>query len=342
MANSILVFDSTGILSPSTEDSLEEVQNLFKEKFGNSITTDPRSLAGFLQQTLAAERDSVVDAVVLVLNQQNLDYAIGNVLDAKAFEFGLKRSAGTGGYADLVINGTPSGTQTSIILPNGFAFVDDNNRSFVLGSALTVMKSIPAGARVTEIFPSSGPIPKNSITEVAEQPAGWTITATNPAAGIVGSGIETDAALRRRIRVQRTALSPLGEIGVAGRVNNVKNVVQAQQFSNPASSPNTISGVLIPANSILLVVRAFDGLPLVPSDPYCGLPEAAAIEIAKAANGALGGGMMRWTVGDLTNHTVTVSYPIREAADNHTGLSLPAPNLSSHHSQSRHRGDRPT
>jgi uncharacterized phage protein gp47/JayE len=122
--------------------------------------------------------------------------------------------------------------------------------------ACTTAGTIPVGGTITLPFAclTTGPIPVPGSTQVSIYQAisGWdSVTAIS---GVIGRAVESRAAFELR-RQQSVATNSVGMLdSILGAVLGVTGVVDAYVIDNPSSSPATIGGVSLNANSLYVCV----------------------------------------------------------------------------------------
>lgn len=239
----------TGVIVPDTSDLRNEVENEFREAFGNDLDVSPETPQGVLIVGETLARDQVVRNNADLANQINPNIAGGVFLDAIWALTGGERVAATPSIVrDVVLTGVPG----TIVPANSLASVGPEGAQFTLLSAVVLTGGTGLG-----IFQSVdlGPIaaPANSLNQIVTGVLGWE-TVNNPTAADVGRAEESDIASRIRRR-QTLALQgiTLPEAIMSG-LRTVEGVRSAVFRENVTNAPIVIEGVNLVAHSVFVCV----------------------------------------------------------------------------------------
>lgn len=240
--------DNTGVIIPDTGDLLTNVQDEYKQAFGEDLPLESSTPQGVLITAETLARDAVVRNNAAVANQINPNVAGGVFLDAIW--------ALTGGQRVAAVRSTVTATLTGVAgttVPQGSIAATGAGDQFQTTSTVV----IGGGGTVSAIFESvvAGAIPcgAGELTNIVSQVLGWE-TVTNAAAATVGSGTESDEKSRSR---RRNTLGLLGRslsVSILSAVYAVADVRSAVYRENFSTSADTIDGILIDANSIYVCV----------------------------------------------------------------------------------------
>ena len=236
-----------GFVAERLADIVADLNARFKTEFGANVRLDPESPNGQIIG-IVAEREALVwEAIEATYNAAYPFGASGISLDRLMKLVGVTRLPATKTSAAVTLTGV-AGT----VIPAGSLMaVADSGALFALRTQVT----IGGGGTVTGTFDaqSTGPILAlaGTLNQIKTPVTGWT-SGTNPADGVVGANIETDAALRYR---QQTLLSTTGgtsEPGLYGVLVGLSGVSEAILITNRSSLPDADGR---PGHSIEAVVR---------------------------------------------------------------------------------------
>ena len=184
----------TGVIVPDTDRVLQDVQNEWKDIFGQNLSVEPETPQGRIIELIARQRVFTLQMAAATSNMLNIDKAYGFILDDIGSLFQIQRKSATYTTTQITMNGVadtviPIGTQ--LRSDEGYIFVNDNE--YVIGSNGSVTGSFRAQ--------EAGEIPAEvgTITQIATPVAGLE-TVINNADAVVGQSQESDETFRRRIK----------------------------------------------------------------------------------------------------------------------------------------------
>ena len=106
----------SGVIVPDTDKVITDVQNEWKDIFGQNLSVDPETPQGRIIEMIARQRVFTLQMVAATSNMLNIDKAYGFILDDIGALFQIQRKSAT--YTKTIItmsgvNGTviPIGTQ---------------------------------------------------------------------------------------------------------------------------------------------------------------------------------------------------------------------------------------
>lgn len=240
---------STGVIVPDTADLRTEVENEFREAFGNDLDVSAETPQGVLITGETLARDQVVRNNADVANQINPNIAGGVFLDAIWRLTGGERVAATPSIVrDVALAGVPG----TIVPAGSIASVGPEGAQFELLSSVVL-----TGGSGTGIFQSVelGAIaaPVNALNQIVTGVLGWE-TVINPNAAEVGRPEESDIASRIRRR-QTLALQgiTLPEAIMSG-LRTVEGVRSAVFRENVTNATIVIEGVSLVEHSVFVCV----------------------------------------------------------------------------------------
>lgn len=287
-------FTPAGLVLPSEADILAGVQADMNTAFGgglNPALTTPQGQLASSETAVIADKNS---QIALVVNQVDPQYADGRWQDAIGRIYFLTRKPATPTSVTVTLGGLP-GT----VVPVGTLAQDTNGNTYVNTGTVT----IGVGSTVSAVFANvvDGPIAcaSGALSRVYQAVSGWD-TITNPAAGVLGSNVESRAEFEFR-RQASVALNAHGSPpSIYGAVFAVNDVLDAYVIDNPTGSTVNVG----PTN-----------YPVAPHSVYVAVVGGLDSDVAAAI----------WSKKDLGcdyngNTTVTVTDP--------SGYSYPPPSYS--------------
>lgn len=258
----------SGVIVPDTTNILSDVQNEWKEIFGQDLSVDPETPQGRIIEMIARQRVFTLQAVAATSNMLNIDKSYGFILDDIGSLFQIQRKSATYtttqitmmGVADTVI---PVGTR--LRSDEGYQFVNDNE--YVIGSngATTgVFRAVDAGIIPAEV---------GTITTIITSVAGLE-SVINNANATVGTEQESDQEFRNRIKASLNINSMSVLSAIQSAVANVEGVLQVKAYENPTGTASILNTDFnIPEHGIGIIVDYNE------SDP---VTEPVAYNIAEA------------------------------------------------------------
>jgi hypothetical protein len=237
-------FTSAGLVVPSETDIIAGLWADFQVAFGGNLNQSDATPQGQLVTSLAAVIGASNDLLLQLVNHIDPAFSSGRIQDAIGRIYFLTRIAAT----STLVQATCSGASGTLIPAGSLALASDGTIYQSLGAA-----TIGPGGSVSVTFSAlqTGPIacPAGSLSSVYRVVPGWD-SITNPSDGIVGRDEETAAEfeIRRAASVAGNATGILPAIRAA--VLAVDGVIDAYVTENATSSPVTIGGVSVAANSI--------------------------------------------------------------------------------------------
>jgi uncharacterized phage protein gp47/JayE len=240
---------NSGVIVADTADTLETVQNEFKDAFGQDLVVTPDTPQGVLITAETLARDAVLRNNAALANQINPNLAGGVFLDAILALTGSARDAAERSTVLATLTGVP-GT----IVPAGViaSTVGDNDEF-----ELTVSVVIGSGGSVVGMFQSVefGPIAAGigTLTQIVNGVLGWE-NITNADAATLGRTEQSDQSARL---YRRNTLALQGQ-SVAEAITSglyATEGVRSLSFrENVTNASDTIDGILLVAHSIYVCV----------------------------------------------------------------------------------------
>jgi uncharacterized phage protein gp47/JayE len=249
MANNYEYVTTTGVIVPDTGELLTEVQDEFKNAFGQDLVVTPDTPQGVLITAETLARNDVLRNNAALANQINPNLAGGVFLDALL--------ALTGSARDAAERSTVTATLTGVagtVIPAGVtAATDPSGDLFELETAVI----IGVDGTVTAPFQSVefGPVAAGAgdLSTIVDGVLGWE-TITNADAATLGTSTQSDQAARlyrkNTLALQGQSISEAITSGLYAT-----DGVRSLSFrENVTDAPVTIDGVNLVAHSIYVCV----------------------------------------------------------------------------------------
>ncbi|QHM70728.1 baseplate J/gp47 family protein [Mixta intestinalis] len=240
---------STGVIIPDTSTLREQVENEFRDVFGQEIDLSPETPQGALVTMEVENRDAIARNNAELANQINPDIAGGIFLDAIWALMGGQRLSATHSFlTNVEFAGVP---QT--LIPKGSLAETQAGDAFETTSVLIIgndgvtkgdMRSVetgPVGCRASE------------LVRVASSVLGWE-TVNNPTDAVLGRVAESDIRTRRRRRntLAKNTVS-VGE-AITSALYDIEGVESLSYRENYTDADQFIDGVPLVKHSIYVCV----------------------------------------------------------------------------------------
>jgi uncharacterized phage protein gp47/JayE len=253
MAISDLIYiDATGFHYPDYQTILTNVQNSYRQIYGDDIYITPDSLDGQFLAVLAQiiyDTAQTGEAAYLSISPAT---ASGTALSNNVKLNGLVRLLPSYSTVDLEIKGAVGAELLNCSAQDAAGINWLLPASVIIG--ITGIETVTATAEnVGAIAADAG-----TINIIGTPTRGW-FTVTNPAAASVGNPTETDAELR--IRQTNSVALPSRSVlqGIYAGILALTNVTKVRVYENPTSStdvdglpPHSISAVVAGGDSALI------------------------------------------------------------------------------------------
>lgn len=239
-----------GVIVPDTSEVLTEVQDMFKQAFGEDLDLTATTTQGRLIELFQRNRSFCIQICALVSNMLNLNRATGFVLDDLGSLFLLERQPATHTQTTVVLSGVggtiiPAGTR--IQTTGGDIFV--NMQQCTIDSETGNVNAIFESQETGEI-----PCPAHTLTTILDRITGLE-SAENPSVPVLGHDLESDTEFRDRIKNSLNVNSIAILSAIKSNLDAIEGVVDSYCYDNYTSSAVNIDGVVVPAHSILACVE---------------------------------------------------------------------------------------
>lgn len=240
----------TGVIVPDTSATQDQVISEWRQAFGADLIVTPNTPQGLMIAAQTLARDNQLRNNAAVANQINPDLSGGIFLDALLALYGSERQGATRSYLlGVELHGAP-GT----VIPEGSqARVGTSGALFATTSAIVLAAdgSGVAGFQALEAGPIA--VSPGALDTIVTGVLGWD-TVTNPTAAIPGTVEESDAAARRRRRIELGKQGTALPSAIQGTVYAVPGVRSVQFLENVAATTQTVEGISLVAHSIWVCV----------------------------------------------------------------------------------------
>lgn len=236
---------ATGFSMPAFQDILDQLVADAQNIYGTDIYLQPDSMDyQYLSSIASMIYDSFL-AAQAAYNSRGPATAIGSGLDVIVGVNGIQRLPAVYSTCDVVITGTAGTTITNGVVS------DVNGNDWTLTNPLIITAS--GTITTTATCQTNGAITANpgDINTIVTPTVGWS-SVSNTVPATVGSGVETDSALRARQAIS-TAQSSRGVIeGLEGALAGESDITRFKVYENKTDSTDANG---IPAHSICVVVE---------------------------------------------------------------------------------------
>lgn len=239
---------NSGVIVADTADTLTEVQNEFKNAFGQDLIVTPDTPQGVLITAETLARDNVIRNNAALANQINPNLAGGVFLDAILALTGTQRdvaersvvTATLGGVAGTVV---PAGVRAATAAGDEFETVSTVDVG-VSGTVDAEFQSVEFGA-----IPAAG----GTLTTIVDGVLGWE-TVINTDAATLGREEQSDQAARL---YRKNTLALQGQSlpeAITSGLYATEGVRSLSFRENTTNAPAVIDGINLAAHSIYVCV----------------------------------------------------------------------------------------
>lgn len=280
--------DNTGVIIPDAATIGTEVQNEFIALFGDDLNvTSPNTPQGLLITAETLARIAIAANNAALANQINPNFAGGVFFDAIMGLTGSQRRGASNSQVLVTLGGV-----VGTIIPAGAQAQDSNGNNWQNVSQVTLTASTITNVLFQAVDPGPTTVAANALIIIVSNILGWT-TITNPAVQFfTGQATQSDANARlfrnNTLYLQGNSLAG----SVIATLNATQGVTSIGFAENISSSPATVRGVDMSANSIYVCVAG----------------TATNINIAGALTASKGGGC-GYSNG-ASSHNVSFNYTV--------------------------------
>lgn len=241
--------NNSGVIVPDTADILTDVQNEYRNTFGQDLVVTPDTPQGVLITAEALSRDAVARNNAALANQINPNLAGGIFLDAI---MALTGSARDPAERSRVI-ATLSGVAGTIIPAGVVASTVGDNAEFELINTVIIDVGGTVNAEFQSVEFGAIPATTGTLTQIVSGVLGWeTVTNANPA--VLGRAEQSDQAARL---YRRNTLALQGQStaeAITSELYATEGVRSLAFRENVANTTQVIDGITLVAHSIYVCV----------------------------------------------------------------------------------------
>lgn len=211
-----LLFSSTGPIATPPATLQAELVALVEAAVPGYTADLPGSLIDDVVGTDVGALVTIDQARVDAVNNVTPYGANAYILAQLGQQFGLSQGLPSNGNVDLVFAGTPG-----YVLPPGFLCSDGTNQYSIQDGGVVQTDGYSAALYAVATNSNTFAIPANSVTEIVTSvPSPYTLTVTNPVAGIPAQAAET-------IESYRSRLLQAYQVAVPGTQTYLKTLLRA-------------------------------------------------------------------------------------------------------------------
>lgn len=236
----------TGFLPKDLETIKTELEDEWRQRFGQNVEVDPQSPDGQIIGLMADREADIWDQVERVYSAAYLDGASAASLDDLVAQADASRDPATFSVVTLTLGGTP-GTP----IPAG-STVEDSSSGRIWATLEAVVIGGGGTVQVDANPESEGPVPAlaGTIDTIDSPITGWT-SVTNAEDADLGADVETDASLRTKYRTTFRGGGGSSDEAIRASILKLEGVTQCIVISNRTSAE--VDGQ--PPKSIHVVVQ---------------------------------------------------------------------------------------
>ena len=250
-----------GIVLPTDSEILTGAQADINSAFGGGVNPALNTPQGQLASSESAIVSDKNSNIAYIVNQVDPQYAEGRFQDAIGRLYFMTRNPAASTVVICTVGGI-GGTY----LPAGVLALDTSGNTYQLLGAVNIGSNGTASAEFANLATGPIPCPAGSLTQIYQAIPGWD-TITNPAAGILGTDVESPQAFELR-RQNSVAMNSHGTTdAIQANVYAVSGVLFCYVLDNP--SGNTVN-------------YGATNYPLAPHSVYIAVVGGTASAIAQA------------------------------------------------------------
>lgn len=248
MAELYTYINTSGVIVPDTENLQTEVEQEYKDTFGEDLDVTPETPQGRLIELDTRMRSEVLQCAASIANVINPNLSYGMFLDAIAALTGCVRRQATRSEVMATLGGTPGTT-----IPAGsLATTEDYSKVFSLSQSVTLNENGTATATFYSQEYGDIQLAAGELNTIKTGVLGWE-TITNNDAATAGKNRETDSELKeRRIDTLFSGRSFVGDI--KSYLLSVDGVKSVDLYNNYHLEPVIVNGVTIEPKSVFVCV----------------------------------------------------------------------------------------
>lgn len=278
----------SGTIVPDTQDTLTIVQGEYQVTFGQNLNLSPSTIQGRLIEIETTSRNDAARNNAQLANQINPNLAGGIYLDAIFALMNSERNNTT--YTTTIVNLT--GQPLTPIASNVLFTNTVTGEQFMTTSAVVLDSGGLGSAPVQAINPGPISADPGTITGIVASTAPLGLeTVTNPNPPItLGTLTQSDSAANNYRNVTLASQSVGQEEAIITALYLTTGVTSVNFRKNDMSTPQTIDGVLLAANSIYVIVAGGTDLDVATTidrkkQAGCGYNGSTSVDIVNPFSG---------------------------------------------------------
>lgn len=275
----------TGVIVPDTSLIQTQVEQEFKNVFGEDLDVSPQTTQGVLIAMEVEARSTLVNNNAALANQINPNLAGGVYLDASMALTGYERSKEEFSQVLCNLAGVP-GT----VIPEGVTTQNIDGVLFASNGEVTLASNGTASIYFTALIPGPIAAAMGTITQIVQGVPGWE-TVINPSAAILGRTTQSDQGARADRR---------NTLGIQGNGQGVN--ITSRLYGTPG-----VTSVSYRENDSN-VVTVIDGVSMLPHSMFACVAGGSDFEVATTIASVKGGGC-DYTNSAGTPVNVTLTMP---------------------------------
>ena len=255
MADLYNYVQTEGVIVPNTEDILSNVQQEYKDIFGEDLSVEESTPQGRLIEMEVASRKGCLSLNALIANMLNPSKAFGSFLDSYGALFDVIRQGALPTVVYCKLSGVP-GT----IIPSGSQAQDTQGNVYVIAGETTIGEQGFVYVNFSNIKTGAIPCLAGSLNVILTPIQGWE-GITNDSIGTLGYDIESDAEYRIKIDKSKTKYSQGAVASIEGELYSIDGLKSYYIYENPdginkthADDPRIPEGETSLAHSIFVWV----------------------------------------------------------------------------------------
>lgn len=246
--------ETTGIVVPDTSKVKKEVQDEYKEVFGQDLDVTESTPQGRLIEAETVARKRVIEMMALFANMMNINQSLGIWLDALLYPFGVNRTGSSRTRVTCSLTGT-----ANTVIPQNAQAQDSNGNIYYLENPVTLDSNGSGNGEFLSLEKGAIECPAGTLTQIVTAVLGWD-SITNASDGEAGADGESDNELRQKFPTKQYQGKSLVE-SIKSAILEVEDVQSAFVVDNTDSASKTIvntrdntRNIVLPAHSLYVCV----------------------------------------------------------------------------------------
>jgi uncharacterized phage protein gp47/JayE len=237
---------AAGLTIQTYEEALASIATAVRNALGQQVAADsPTSVIGIIDGIVAQLSTEAQEGIQGIYLNTTLDGASGTSLDRLVALGGIYRKAAT--QSRVTMRFTNSSV-SNYNVPAGSLFqIANTSYQFVTPAIFTVPAS--SYVNVSCLAVATGPVPVNASQSwvwVSSFTGSTSVALSNPSAGVTGTDVETDSALKLRYLQSFGLLGSSTINAIRAAVLSLVDVQECSVFENDTDVPGIVSPAIIP------------------------------------------------------------------------------------------------